>query len=45
VFNEFSQRFNLKVTSVYAMTRTFPVTVFTHRDPVIKGSSAGKDAG
>jgi carnitine-CoA ligase len=45
VFNEFSQRFNLKVTSVYAMTETFPVTVFTPRDPVEKGSSAGKGRG
>jgi carnitine-CoA ligase len=45
VFNEFSRRFNLKVTSVYAMTETFPVTIFTHRDPVEKGSSAGKGRG
>jgi carnitine-CoA ligase len=45
VFNEFSQRFNLKVTSVYAMTETFPVTIFTPCDPVEKGSSAGKARG
>jgi crotonobetaine/carnitine-CoA ligase len=45
VFNEFSQRFNLKITSVYAMTETFPVTVFTQHDPVEKGASAGKGRG
>jgi carnitine-CoA ligase len=45
VFNEFSQRFNLKVTSVYAMTETFPVTIFTPCDPAKKGSSAGKARG
>jgi crotonobetaine/carnitine-CoA ligase len=45
VFNEFSLRFNLSVTSVYAMTETFPVTVFTQGDPVEKGSSAGKGRG
>jgi len=38
-------RFGVKVTSVYAQTETFPVTVFTPDDPPEKGASAGKARG
>jgi crotonobetaine/carnitine-CoA ligase len=40
-----SSRFGVRVTSVYAMTETFPVTVFRPDDPAEKGSSAGKARG
>ncbi len=40
-----SSRFGVRVTSVYAQTETFPVTVFRPDDPVEKGASAGKARG
>ena len=40
-----TERFGVTVTSVYAMTETFPVTVFVPGDPAEKGSSAGKARG
>ena len=39
------ERFGVSVTSVYAMTETFPVTVFTQDDPAEKGASAGRARG
>jgi len=39
------QRFGVQVTSVYAMTETFPVTVFVPGDPAEKGASAGRARG
>jgi crotonobetaine/carnitine-CoA ligase len=41
-FQEFSSRFGFKITSLYAMTETFPVTLFRPDDPPEKGSSAGR---
>ena len=40
-FLDYSERFRLKVTSVFAATETFPVTLFTSSDPPDKGASAG----
>jgi carnitine-CoA ligase len=45
VYREFSSRFGIKITSLYAMTETFPVTMFTPDDPIEKGASAGKPRG
>jgi crotonobetaine/carnitine-CoA ligase len=45
VYREVSDRFGVQVTSLYAMTETFAVTMFTPDDPVSKGSSAGKPRG
>ena len=39
------ERFGVQVTSVYAMTETFPVTVFVPGDPAEKGASAGRARG
>lgn len=39
------ERFGVRVTSLYAMTETFPVTMFTQDDPETKGASAGRDRG
>ena len=44
-WHEVSSRFGVRVTSVYAQTETFPVTVFRPDDPAEKGSSAGKARG
>jgi carnitine-CoA ligase len=44
-YRELTTRFGLRVTSLYAMTETFPVTMFTPEDPDGKGSSAGKPRG
>lgn len=40
-----SQRFGVQITSLYAMTETFPVTMFVPGDPEDKRSSAGKPRG
>ncbi|TDR90417.1 AMP-binding protein [Enterovirga rhinocerotis] len=40
-----SERFGVQVTSLYAMTETFPTTMFVPGDPEAKGSSAGKPRG
>jgi crotonobetaine/carnitine-CoA ligase len=44
-YREFADRFGVKITSLYAMTETFPVTMFTPDDPAEKRSSAGKPRG
>jgi crotonobetaine/carnitine-CoA ligase len=41
-YREFGSRFGFKITSLYAMTETFPVTMFGPDDPETKGSSAGR---
>jgi crotonobetaine/carnitine-CoA ligase len=40
-----STRFGVQVTSLYAMTETFAVTMFTPDDPETKGASAGRPRG
>ena len=45
VFAAYSDRFRLKVTSLFAATETFAVTIFTPDDPVAKGGSAGTPRG
>jgi crotonobetaine/carnitine-CoA ligase len=40
-----STRFGVQVTSLYAMTETFAVTMFTPDDPESKGASAGRPRG
>jgi carnitine-CoA ligase len=40
-----STRFGVQVTSLYAMTETFAVTMFTPDDPEEKGASAGRPRG
>ena len=44
-YREVSTRFGVQVTSLYAMTETFAVTMFTPGDPESKGASAGKPRG
>ena len=44
-YREVSDRFGVQVTSLYAMTETFAVTMFTPDDPEHKGASAGKPRG
>jgi crotonobetaine/carnitine-CoA ligase len=44
-YREVSERFGVQVTSLYAMTETFAVTMFTPDDPVSKGASAGRPRG
>lgn len=44
-YREVSERFGVKVTSLYAMTETFAVTMFTPDDSEAKGASAGKPRG
>jgi crotonobetaine/carnitine-CoA ligase len=44
-YREVSDRFGVKVTSLYAMTETFAVTMFTPDDSEAKGASAGKPRG
>src|SRR4029079_5994172 len=41
-YGEVSSRFAVQVTSLYAMTETFAVTMFTPDDPESKGASAGR---
>lgn len=40
-----SERFGVEITSLYAMTETFPVTMFVPGDPESARSSAGKPRG
>ncbi len=40
-----SERFGVEVTSLYAMTETFAVTMFSPGDPESKGASAGRPRG
>jgi len=44
-YREVSDRFGVQVTSLYAMTETFAVTMFTPDDPESKGASAGRPRG
>jgi crotonobetaine/carnitine-CoA ligase len=44
-YREVSARFGVQVTSLYAMTETFAVTMFTSDDPESKGASAGRSRG
>jgi crotonobetaine/carnitine-CoA ligase len=44
-YRDVSDRFGVKVTSLYAMTETFAVTMFTPEDSEAKGASAGKPRG
>ncbi|MFI4986598.1 MAG: ATP-dependent acyl-CoA ligase [Alphaproteobacteria bacterium] len=44
-YREVSARFGVRVTSLYAMTETFPVTMFTPDDPEQKGASPGRPRG
>lgn len=44
-YREVSDRFGVQVTSLYAMTETFAVTMFTPDDPEGKGASAGRPRG
>jgi len=44
-YREVSDRFGVQVTSLYAMTETFAVTMFTPEDSEVKGASAGKPRG
>lgn len=45
IYAEFESRYHLKITSVYAMTETCTVTLFTPDDPLEKAGAAGKAAG
>jgi carnitine-CoA ligase len=40
-YRAYGERFGLKVTSLFAATETFAVTIFTPSDPETKGASAG----
>lgn len=44
-YRVFTDRFGVRITSLYAMTETFAVTMFTPDDPISKGSSAGRTHG
>jgi carnitine-CoA ligase len=44
-YRDVSERFGVQVTSLYAMTETFAVTMFTPDDSEAKGASAGKPRG
>lgn len=44
-YRDVSGRFGVQVTSLYAMTETFAVTMFTPDDPEAKGASAGRTRG
>jgi crotonobetaine/carnitine-CoA ligase len=42
IYDEFQQRYGVRITSVYAMTENFAMTLFTPEDPDDKAGSAGK---
>ena len=44
-YRDVSDRFGVQVTSLYAMTETFAVTMFCPDDPEAKGASAGRPRG
>jgi carnitine-CoA ligase len=44
-YRDVSERFGVQVTSLYAMTETFAVTMFCPDDPEAKGASAGRPRG
>jgi crotonobetaine/carnitine-CoA ligase len=41
-YRAFRDRYGIEITSLYAMTETFPSTLFVPGDPEAKGASAGK---
>ena len=43
-YRAFKDRYGIAITSLYAMTETFPSTLFVPGDPEEKGASAGKVA-
>ncbi|MDB5998670.1 MAG: ATP-dependent acyl-CoA ligase [Rhizobacter sp.] len=45
IYNEFQARYGVAITSVYAMTENFAMTLFTPDDPPEKAGSAGKTRG
>ncbi|MDQ6824777.1 MAG: AMP-binding protein [Candidatus Eremiobacteraeota bacterium] len=45
IYQELQGRYHLTITSLYAMTETFAVTLFTPDDPPGKAGSAGKTRG
>jgi crotonobetaine/carnitine-CoA ligase len=45
IYSEMQERYHLTLTSVYAMTENFAVTLFTPDDPIEKVGSAGKSRG
>jgi crotonobetaine/carnitine-CoA ligase len=45
IYGEMQQRYHLTITSVYAMTENFAVTLFTPDDPPSKAGSAGRTRG
>jgi carnitine-CoA ligase len=44
-YRDVTERFGVQVTSLYAMTETFAVTMFCPDDPEAKGASAGRPRG
>ena len=42
IYNEYQERYGVTITSVYAMTENFPMTLFTPDDPPSKAGSAGR---
>lgn len=45
IYTEMQERYDLKITSVYAMTENFAMTRFTPDDPLEKAGSAGSTRG
>ena len=45
IYDEFEARYHVTITAVYAMTETFPVTLYTPHEPADKHGSAGKPPG
>lgn len=42
IYQEFQERYGVDITSVYAMTENFAMTLFTPEDPASKAGSAGR---
>jgi carnitine-CoA ligase len=45
IYLDFQTRYHLRITSVYALTETCVVTLFTPNDPIEKAGAAGKTPG
>lgn len=45
IYMAFQERYHLRITSVYALTETCVVTLFTPNDPLEKAGSSGKTPG
>jgi crotonobetaine/carnitine-CoA ligase len=45
IYMDFEARYHLRITSVYALTETCVVTLFTPDDPIEKAGSSGKTPG